>query len=161
MTASHPDTPAVSAPPRGKGRAAGRAGRNLVAAIGVGVGLGAVVLASLLIERHWFIPVVALAVAVCTWELAGALRRGADIRVPLPVLLVGGQGALETAPQVRLHEYAGGFQRLGLGRGHQDGHELSCAQAACVACYRKMNRDGLAAIRQARAAIGQRKFLAA
>jgi len=91
MTASHPDTPAVSAPPRGKGRAAGRAGRNLVAAIGVGVGLGAVVLASLLIERHWFIPVVALAVAVGTWELAGALRRGADIRVPLPVLLVGGQ----------------------------------------------------------------------
>ncbi len=26
-----------------------------------------------------------------TWELATALRRGADIRVPLPVLLVGGQ----------------------------------------------------------------------
>ena len=66
---------------RGKDRASGRAGRNLVAAIGVGVGLGAVVLASLLIERHWFIPVVALAAAVGTWELAGALRRGADIRV--------------------------------------------------------------------------------
>ncbi len=91
MTASHPETPAVSAPPRGKDRASGRAGRDLVAAIGVGVGLGAVVLASLLIERHWFIPVVAVAAAVGTWELAGALRRGADIRVPLPVLLVGGQ----------------------------------------------------------------------
>ena len=95
MTASHPDTPAMSAAPRGKqrgkDRASGRAGRNLVAAIGVGVGLGAVVLSSLLIERHWFIPVVALAAAVGTWELAGALRRGADIRVPLPVLLVGGQ----------------------------------------------------------------------
>jgi len=95
MTASHPDTPAVSAAQRGKqrgkDRASGRAGRNLVAAIGVGVGLGAVVLSSLLIERHWFIPVVALAAAVGTWELAGALRRGADIRVPLPVLLVGGQ----------------------------------------------------------------------
>jgi phosphatidate cytidylyltransferase len=91
MTASHPETPAVSAAPRRKDRAAGRAGRNLVAAIGVGVGLGAVVLSSLLIERHWFIPVVALAAAVGTWELAGALRRGADIRVPLPVLLIGGQ----------------------------------------------------------------------
>ncbi len=91
MTASHPETPAVSAPPRGKDRAFGRAGRNLVAAIGVGLGLGAVVLASLLIERHWFIAVVALAAAVGTWELAGALGRGADIRVPLPVLLVGGQ----------------------------------------------------------------------
>jgi len=91
MTASHPETPAVSAAPRRKDRAAGRAGRNLIAAIGVGVGLGAVVLASLLIERHWFIAVVALAAAVGTWELAGALGRGADIRVPLPVLLVGGQ----------------------------------------------------------------------
>jgi len=91
MTASRPETPAVSAAPRRKDRAAGRAGRNLIAAIGVGVGLGAVVLASLLIERHWFIAVVALAAAVGTWELAGALGRGADIRVPLPVLLVGGQ----------------------------------------------------------------------
>jgi phosphatidate cytidylyltransferase len=92
MTASHPEIPAVSAPSRGgKDRASGRAGRNLVAAIGVGVGLGAVVLASLLIERHWFIAVLALAAAVGTRELAGALRRGADIRVPLPVLLVGGQ----------------------------------------------------------------------
>jgi phosphatidate cytidylyltransferase len=91
MTASHPETPAVSAPPRGKDRSSGRAGRNLVAAIGVGVGLGGVVLASLLIERHWFIPVVAVAAAIGTWELAGALRRGADIRAPLPVLLVGGQ----------------------------------------------------------------------
>jgi len=95
MTASHPGTPAVPAVPGGRGegkdRASGRAGRNLVAAIGVGVGLGAVVLASLLIERHWFIAVVALAAAAGTWELAGALRRGADIRVPLPVLLLGGQ----------------------------------------------------------------------
>jgi phosphatidate cytidylyltransferase len=91
MTASRPETPVVSAPPRGKDRSSGRAGRNLVAAIGVGVGLGAVVLASLLIERHWFIAVLGLAVAVGTWELSGALRRGADIRVPLPVLLIGGQ----------------------------------------------------------------------
>jgi phosphatidate cytidylyltransferase len=70
MTASHPETPAVSGAAgsngrkdRGKDRASGRAGRNLIAAIGVGVGLGAVVLASLLIERHWFIAVVALAAA--------------------------------------------------------------------------------------------------
>ena len=33
----------------------------------------------------------ALSTAVGTWELAGALRRGAGIAVPLPVLLVGGQ----------------------------------------------------------------------
>jgi phosphatidate cytidylyltransferase len=74
-----------------------RAGRNLVAAIGVGVGLGAVILASLLIERHVFIGVLAVAAAVGTWELAGALRRGAGIEVPVPVLLVGGQAMVWSA----------------------------------------------------------------
>ena len=68
-----------------------RAGRNLVAAVGVGVGLGAVILASLLVERHVFVGVLAVAAAVGTWELAGALRRGAGIEVPVPVLLLGGQ----------------------------------------------------------------------
>jgi phosphatidate cytidylyltransferase len=62
-----------------------------VAAIAVGVGMGAVILASLLIERHWFVAVLALSTAVATVELSGALRRGAEIAVPLPVLLVGGQ----------------------------------------------------------------------
>jgi phosphatidate cytidylyltransferase len=74
-------------------RAAGasRAGRNLAAAIAVGVGLGAVILVSLLVVRQAFVAVVALAAAVGTWELVGALRRGAGIVVPLPVVLVGGQ----------------------------------------------------------------------
>jgi phosphatidate cytidylyltransferase len=68
-----------------------RAGRDLVAAITVGVVMGAVILTSLLVDRHFFIGVLAVAVFVGTWELAGALRRGAGIRVPLVVLLVGGQ----------------------------------------------------------------------
>jgi phosphatidate cytidylyltransferase len=68
-----------------------RAGRDLVAAIAVGLALGVVILSSLLFERHVFVAVLALATAVGTWELAGALRRGAGIQVPLPVLLVGGQ----------------------------------------------------------------------
>jgi len=68
-----------------------RAGRNLPAAIAVGVGMGAVILGSLLFERHLFVAVLALSTAVGTWELAGALRRGASIAVPLPILLVGGQ----------------------------------------------------------------------
>jgi phosphatidate cytidylyltransferase len=71
-----------------------RAGRDLVAAIAVGVGMGGVILASLLLERHFFVGVLALATAVATWELAGALRRGAGIEVPLPILLVGGQAML-------------------------------------------------------------------
>nr|WP_253890977.1 phosphatidate cytidylyltransferase [Actinokineospora diospyrosa] len=68
-----------------------RAGRNLPAAIGVGVGLGAVILTSLLTVRHTFVGVVALAVAVATWELAGALRRGAGVEVALWPVLLGGQ----------------------------------------------------------------------
>jgi phosphatidate cytidylyltransferase len=71
-----------------------RAGRDLVAAIAVGVGMGGVILASLLLERHFFVGVLALATAVATWELAGALRRGAGIEVPLPILLVGGQAMI-------------------------------------------------------------------
>ncbi|HET6260491.1 phosphatidate cytidylyltransferase [Pseudonocardia sp.] len=68
-----------------------RAGRDLAAAIAVGTALGVVILSSLLIERHFFVGVLAVATAVATWELAGALRRGAGIEVPLGVLLLGGQ----------------------------------------------------------------------
>jgi phosphatidate cytidylyltransferase len=68
-----------------------RAGRDLAAAIAVGVALGVVILSSLLIQRHFFIGVLAVATAVGTWELAGALRRGAGIEVPITVLLLGGQ----------------------------------------------------------------------
>lgn len=68
-----------------------KSGRNLPAAIAVGVLLGATVLVSLLTVRHIFVGVVAVAVAVGTYELAGALKRGADIRVTLWPLLIGGQ----------------------------------------------------------------------
>jgi phosphatidate cytidylyltransferase len=67
------------------------AGRNLPAAIAVGVLLGATVLVSLLTVRQIFVGVVAAAVAVGTYELAGALKRGADIRVTLWPVLIGGQ----------------------------------------------------------------------
>ncbi|WP_073459815.1 phosphatidate cytidylyltransferase [Pseudonocardia thermophila] len=86
VSGTHGSHAVAEPPPR-----TSRAGRDLVAAISVGVVLGAVVLASLLIERHLFLGVIALAAAIGTVELAGALRRGAGIEVPLPVLLVGGQ----------------------------------------------------------------------
>jgi phosphatidate cytidylyltransferase len=66
-------------------------GRNLPAAIAVGVLLGAAVLVSLLTVRQIFVGIVALAVAMGTYELAGALKRGADIRVTLWPVLIGGQ----------------------------------------------------------------------
>jgi phosphatidate cytidylyltransferase len=68
-----------------------RAGRNLPAAIAVGVLLGAAVLVALLTVRQIFVGIVAVAVAVATVELAGALRRGGEINIALWPLLVGGQ----------------------------------------------------------------------
>ncbi|SHG09086.1 phosphatidate cytidylyltransferase [Streptoalloteichus hindustanus] len=73
------------------GKKPSRAGRDLRAAIAVGVGLGAAILVALLTVREVFVGIAALAVAVGTWELAGALRRGAGIQLQLPVLLLGGQ----------------------------------------------------------------------
>jgi phosphatidate cytidylyltransferase len=72
-------------------RKASRAGRNLPAAIGVGLVLGAAVLASLLTVRYVFVGVIGAAIAVGTVEFAQALRRAADIRIALVPVLVGGQ----------------------------------------------------------------------
>lgn len=74
-----------------------RAGRDLPAAIAVGVVLGAGIIAALLTVRVLFVVIVAVAIAISTVEFAGALRRGADVRVSrLPVLL-GGQAMLWSA----------------------------------------------------------------
>lgn len=70
---------------------ASRAGRDLRAAVAVGLVLGAAIIMSLLMLRQVYIGIVAVAAAVSTVELAGALRRGAGIRVSLPPVLVGGQ----------------------------------------------------------------------
>ena len=72
MPADSPETPPSSS----------RAGRDLPAAIGVGLVLGAAVVLSLLMVRYLFIGIVAAAVAVATVELAGALRSGAGSLAP-------------------------------------------------------------------------------
>jgi phosphatidate cytidylyltransferase len=66
----------------------GRAGRNLGAAIGVGLSLAAVILASLLIWRPAFLGVVTAAVLVGVVELTRALEAG-RFRAPLIPLLIG------------------------------------------------------------------------
>ncbi|SFO84981.1 phosphatidate cytidylyltransferase [Amycolatopsis arida] len=71
-----------------------RAGRNLPAAIAVGVVLGAAILVSLLTVRYLFIGIIAAAIVVGTVELAGALRRAAEIRVTLVPVLAGGQAMI-------------------------------------------------------------------
>jgi phosphatidate cytidylyltransferase len=74
--------------PTGAPRATGRAGRDMAAAIGVGLGLGAVILAALLIWRPAFLLVLTAAVLVSIVELTGALVQGGH-RPPRPPVLVG------------------------------------------------------------------------
>lgn len=66
------------------------AGRNLQAAIGVGVGLGAVIIAALFVYKAVFVGVVAIAVVVGLWELTNRLTEQKGIRAPLVPLAVGG-----------------------------------------------------------------------
>jgi phosphatidate cytidylyltransferase len=88
-----PSPPPQSAAPttRVGARAArqqGKAGRNLPAAIGVGVGLGAIVVASLFIRREVFLAVVAVALCLALWELTNALAQR-HVAVPLVPVAVG------------------------------------------------------------------------
>jgi phosphatidate cytidylyltransferase len=71
-----------------------RAGRNLPAAIAVGLALGAVLVVALETYRHIYVGIVAAAVAVATWELIGALRRAGGIEIPRVPVLLGGQAMI-------------------------------------------------------------------
>ncbi|MCB5169857.1 phosphatidate cytidylyltransferase [Streptomyces bambusae] len=87
--------PQASQPPQKK-----RAGRDLRAAIGVGVGLGAVIFASLFIVKEVFVGVIAVAVVVGLWELTSRLAERKEIKAPLVPLAVGG-AAMVVAGYVR------------------------------------------------------------
>lgn len=94
-----PDTPAV-APSGGAGGASNapavpaprrsRAGRNLPAALAVGLTLGISCIAVLLFVPKVFIGVAGVAVGIATWEVAKRLRE-ADVLVPRVPLIAGGQ----------------------------------------------------------------------
>lgn len=86
---------------------ASRAGRNLPAAIGVGVTLGAVVLASLFVWRPAFLIVVIAAVWIGTWEMVRAVHPS-GAHPPLIPLVVGGTGMTALA-------WYGGAEALTLG----------------------------------------------
>jgi phosphatidate cytidylyltransferase len=91
------------------GSRTGRAGRNLPAAIGVGVGLGALIFASLFIRKEAFLAVAVAAACVGVWELRHALAQG-RINVPLIPSLVGAVTMIVSA-------YVGGGQALTVGFG--------------------------------------------
>ncbi len=87
-----PGEPAPGAPADPAVRAS-RAGRNLPAAIAVGVGLGAVILASLFVVRVGFLAVVLLAALLGIWELANALASNGT-RLPVVPVSLGGVAML-------------------------------------------------------------------
>lgn len=71
----------------------GRAGRNLPAAIGVGVSLVVVVLAALFVVKDVFVLVVAAALGIGMLEISRAFRV-AGIQLPLPPIAAGGLAML-------------------------------------------------------------------
>ncbi|WP_329540282.1 phosphatidate cytidylyltransferase [Streptomyces sp. NBC_01358] len=82
-----PQEPMSTAPPPPQKK---RAGRDLGAAIGVGVGLGAVVVTSLFIVQAVFVGVIVVAVVVGLWELTSRLEERKGIKAPLVPLAIGG-----------------------------------------------------------------------
>ena len=92
---------------------AGRAGRNLPAALAVGLGLGATVLVTVFLYRPAFVLVVAAATGVGAWELVGAVSK-VQARPPL-VPLLAGLAAMEALAWLRGPEaLAGAFLLTGL-----------------------------------------------
>ena len=81
-----------------------RAGRNLPAAIAVGLTLAGLVVGSLIVAKEAFLAIVAIAVCVGVWELRTSLAQ-ANIHVPLVPSLVGTVSMLGSA-------YWGGAQAL-------------------------------------------------
>lgn len=77
--------PESGAPGKGTGGAPGRAGRDLRAAIGVGVGIAAVVIGTLYTVRVLFVGVVAVAVVLGLYELSVALRSRGLLAPYLPL----------------------------------------------------------------------------
>ena len=72
---------------------ASKAGRNLPAAIAVGVILGGSVIAILVFAPHLWVPLVASAMALATHEVVRRLRTG-GYSIPVVPLLVGGQAMI-------------------------------------------------------------------
>jgi len=87
-----PPIETAPAPPEGAPgkREPGRAGRNLPAAIGVGLALGAIITVPLYSPFRWvFIGVLVAAVTIGTYEIVQSLRRLGALP-PVPPLMLGG-----------------------------------------------------------------------
>lgn len=105
VSAQTPETSAAA--PADKGGKS-KAGRNLPAALAVGMGLGLSLIAILLFVPKVLIGVIAAAMAVATWEVAKRLRE-ADVLVPRIPLLIGGQAIIWLAWPWGAEGVAGAF----------------------------------------------------
>lgn len=99
----------MTTPATATSRPPGRAGRDLPVAIGVGLGLAALVLASLFIVPWGWLLLVVPAMWIGIWELARAFRAG-RFQVPVVPVLVG-------AAAMHLGAYFGGAAGLMLAFG--------------------------------------------
>jgi phosphatidate cytidylyltransferase len=88
-----------------------RTGRNLFAALTIGIGLGVIFVFSLLFDKQWFIVFLAVFVGFGTWELA-TISRTANRHVPrIPVLIA----ALGMLPATYYFGYLGQLLTLAAG----------------------------------------------
>ncbi|MGL4306062.1 MAG: phosphatidate cytidylyltransferase [Mycobacteriaceae bacterium] len=88
---------AKAEPPQGKTPdvtlATSKAGRNLPAAVAVGSSLAVIIVSILIFMPRLWVLIVALAVAIASWEVTKRLRQ-ATIEVPFVPLLIGGQAII-------------------------------------------------------------------
>ena len=77
----------MSESPAAPAQTHGRAGRNLPAAIGIGVGLGAYVVLSLVYAKPAFVALVAVALVLATVELHEALRKQGMTSAIIPIAI--------------------------------------------------------------------------
>ncbi|MCV7357198.1 phosphatidate cytidylyltransferase [Mycolicibacterium fluoranthenivorans] len=89
MTFQHPSPVAQTEPPK----KTSRAGRDLPAAIAVGVVLGALAIGTLLFAPIWWLPLLAVAIGIATHEVIRRLREH-GYALPTLALLVGGQAMI-------------------------------------------------------------------
>ncbi|BBX03286.1 phosphatidate cytidylyltransferase [Mycolicibacterium moriokaense] len=92
MTDQHM-TPVADTPVEGPPKKKSRAGRDLPAAIGVGVLLGAIAIGVLIFAPIGWIPVLAIAIPIGMWEVISRLRE-AGYALPAIPLLLGGQAMI-------------------------------------------------------------------
>jgi phosphatidate cytidylyltransferase len=85
--------PADSAGDTAPAKKTSRAGRDLPAAIGVGAGLGAMAIGTLLFAPIWWLPLLAVAIAIATHEVIRRLREHGYALPAIP-LLIGGQAMI-------------------------------------------------------------------